>query len=256
VELRFAEPRCGPLLLGNGRWLGLGLFAPLEEHPRVTVFDVVDGLKAGADATPVLASALRRAVMARVRDQTGSERLDAFFTGHAPDGAPLRDGNHRHLAFAFDPDRRRLLVIAPHALEDRPVARWEREPLATLNAALAGLAELRAGPAGFLRLRATDAGQENDPLLTMATSWQSITPYAPTRYAKALSPAEAIADDVLRECRRRGWPEPICDVLNIRAGPRGGMTANLSLRFAVARPGPILLGRTAHAGGGLFRACP
>ena len=255
VELRFAEPRRGPLVLGNGRWLGLGLFAPVAEQPRVIVFDIVDGLKAGADAAPVLASALRRAVMVRVRDHTGSERLDAFFTGHAPDGAPLRDGSHRHLAFAFDPDRRRLLVIAPHALEARPVARWEREPLATLDAALAGLAELRAGSAGLLRLREADAGQDDDPLLAPATSWRSNTPYTPTRYAKALPPAEAIAEDVRHEARRRGWPEPVCEVLDIRTGPRGGLAANLRLRFAVARPGPILLGRTAHAGGGLFQAC-
>lgn len=256
VELRFSEPRRGPLLLGNGRWLGLGLFAPVAGQPRVIVFDIVEGLTAGAEAAPVLASALRRAVMARVRDHTGSERLDAFFTGHAPDGAPLRDGDHRHLAFAFDPYRRRLLVIAPHALEDRPMGRREGEHLAILDAALTGLTELRAGAAGLLRLRAGDAGQDDDPLLATATSWRSMTPYAPTRHAKALPPSAAIAEDVGCECRRRGWPEPACEVLEIDAGPRGGRTAALHLRFAAARCGPILLGRTAHAGGGLFQACP
>jgi CRISPR-associated protein Csb2 len=256
VELRFAEPRSGPLLLGNGRWLGLGLFAPVAEHPRMFALEIMGGLAAGAGAAPALASALRRAVMARIRDHTGSDLLDDYFTGHACDGAPLRDGKHRHLAFAVDPDRQRLLVIAPHALENRPVDHQERKALATLDAALAGLTELRAGSAGLLRLRRANVGQDDDPLLTTATSWQSITPYTPTRYAKALPPTEAIAEDVRHECRRRGWPEPTCEVLDIRAGPRGGLTATLHLRFAVARPGPILLGRTAHAGGGLFRACP
>jgi len=253
VELRFAEPRRGPLLIGNGRWLGLGLFEPVAEHPRVIVFDIVEGLTAGAEAAPILAAALRRAVMARVRDHTGSEHLDAFFTGHAADGAPLRDGNHRHLAFAFDPDQRRLLVIAPHALEARPVARREAEHLAKLNAALTGLTELRAGAAGLLRLRAGEAGQDDDPLLATATSWRSVTPYAPTRHGKTLSPTTAITEDVARECRRRGWPDPVCEVLEMNTGPRGGRTAALHLRFSVARPGPLLLGRTAHAGGGLFR---
>jgi len=256
VELRLAVPRRGPLVLGNGRWLGLGLFAPVEEHPRMLALGIMAGLVAGVDAAPDLASALRRAVMARVRDDTGSSRLDAFFTGHAPDGAPLRAGNHRHLAFAFDPDRRRLLVIAPHALEGRPVAAREREHLATLDAALLSLGELRAGSSGLLQLRGADVGQDDDPLLTRSTSWQSITPYTPTRYAKTLSPAETIAEDVRRECQRRGWPEPACEVLDVRAGPRGGLTATLRLRFAVARPGPILLGRTAHSGGGLFEPCP
>jgi CRISPR-associated protein Csb2 len=256
VELRFAEPRRGPLILGNGRWLGLGLFAPVAEHPPMFTLCIMGGLAAGADAAPALASALRRAVMARVRDCTGSDRLDAFFTGHAADGAPLRDGNHRHLAFAFDPERRRLLVIAPHAFEGRPVGLRERQHLATLDTALAGLAELRAGPAGLLRLQPADVGQDDDPLLVKSTSWRSITPYAPTRHAKSLAPVEAIAEDVRRECRRRGWPEPCCEVLDFKVGPRGSLTATLHLHFAVARSGPILLGRTAHAGGGLFRACP
>jgi hypothetical protein len=63
-----------------------------------------------------------------MRDHLRNERLDGFFTGHAPDGTPLRDGNHRHLAFAFDADRRRLLVIAPHAMEHRPLTGRERGP--------------------------------------------------------------------------------------------------------------------------------
>jgi CRISPR-associated protein Csb2 len=220
-------------------------------------FKITDGLV--ADAGPTLASALtsalRRAVMARVRDHTGSDRLDAWFSGHAIGGNPLRDGIHKHLAFAFDTDRARLLVIPPHALEGRPAAAWERPHLATLGAALAGLTELRAGPAGLLLLRAADTSQDDDPLLTTAARWRSVTPYVPTRHAK-VSPAEAIAQDVRLECQRRAWPEPTCEVLDVHAGPRGGLTATVRLRFAVARPGPILLGRTAHEGGGLFRAGP
>ena len=256
VELRFAEPRCGPLLLGNGRWLGLGLFAPVTEHPRMFILGILNGFAAGADAVPALASALRRALMARVRDHTGSDRLDAFFTGHAAGGEPLRDGSHKHLALAFDPVGARLLVIPPHALEGRAVASREHGHLALLDAALTGLSELRAGPAGVLRLRGAEIGEDDDPVLATATEWRSITPYTPTRYAKKLQPAEAIAEDVRRECRRRGWPEPGCDILDLHEGPRGGLTASVRLRFAVARSGPILLGRTVHTGGGLFRACP
>lgn len=254
VELRFATPRQGPLILGNGRWLGLGLFAPVAEDLRVLVFDILDGLADGADAGAELASALRRAVMARVRDHTGSEDLDAFFTGHRADGAPLREGRHRHLAFACDAARRRLLVIAPHALDGRAPSRDEEDRLATLAAALAGLTELRAGRAGRLRLRAADIALDRDPLLARARSWRSVTPYVPTRHAKALPPAAAIAEDVRLECRRRGWPEPVCEAFEIREGPRGGLAARLHIRFAVARPGPILLGRTAHGGGGFFEA--
>lgn len=255
AELRFADPRDGPLLLGNGRWLGLGLFAPVVERPRVLVFDIVEGLKDGASASAVTA-ALRRAVMARVRDHTGSDCLAGFFTGHAPDGSPLREGRHRHLAFAFDPLRARLLVIPPHALEGRPATRDEQERFSTLDAALVALSELRAGAVGKLRLQAADPVPADDPLLGSATCWESVTPLVPTRHAKRLSPSEAVAADARRECRRRGWPEPEVDTLEVHEGPRGGLRAKLRLRFHRARAGPILLGRTVHSGEGLFRIVP
>lgn len=254
VEVRFAEPRHGPLLLGNGRWLGLGLFAPVSTETRVLAFDIVDGLLAGAEAAPDLVSALRRAVMARVRDHTGNSHLDAFFSGHRADGRPLRDGHHRHLAYVFDAARHRLLVIAPHTLEGRAPFREERNALAILEAALGGLVQLRAGRGGLLRLRAADINEDRDPLLGTARVWRSVTPYAPTRHPKALSPPEAIADDVRLECQRRGWPAPIGKVVSVCVGPRGGTTAHLELHFTVARSGPIMLGRTAHKGGGLFES--
>jgi CRISPR-associated protein Csb2 len=251
VELCFPEPLHGPLVLGNGRWLGLELFAPMTDPARVLAFDITEGLV--AEAAPTLTSALRRAVMARVRDHTGSERLAPYFTGHAPGGEVLRGGNHAHLAFAYD--QTRLLVIPPHVLEARPATPREREHLATLGAALAGLAELRAGTAGLLRLRAADPDLEDDRLLATATCWRSVTPYVVTRHAKAGSAAEAVAQDVRAECRRRNWPEPVCEVTEIHSIRHGGLGATVTLRFATARPGPILLGRTAHEGGGLFRAC-
>jgi CRISPR-associated protein Csb2 len=251
VELSFPEPLHGPLVLGSGRWLGLGLFAPVVEPPCVFAFDIIEGLV--AEAAPALTFALRRAVMARIRDHTGSERLAPYFTGHAPGGEVLRAGNHAHLAFAYD--HRRLLVIPPHTFEARPVTRSEREHLATLDAALAGLTELRAGAAGLLHLRAADPGLEDDRLLATAACWRSVTPYAVTRHAKAGSAAEAITQDVRAECRRRGWPEPVCEVSDIHALPQGCLGATVTLRFAAARSGPILLGRTAHKGGGLFHAC-
>ncbi|MCX4242533.1 type I-G CRISPR-associated protein Csb2 [Paraliomyxa miuraensis] len=35
LHLRFAEPVCGPVLLGAGRYRGLGLLRPLEPHPQL-----------------------------------------------------------------------------------------------------------------------------------------------------------------------------------------------------------------------------
>lgn len=64
--------------------------------------------------------AWHRAVMAQVRVVIGaSETLPPFFSGHAPDGAPAKSEQHSHLAFVFDPDGSRLLIIAPHVIDRR-----------------------------------------------------------------------------------------------------------------------------------------
>jgi len=253
VELRFAGRRSGPLVLGDGRWLGLGLMAPVRETSGVLAFQVVEGLATDAAAPPAITAALRRAVMARVREALGTAALPPFFTGHAEDGGPLRPGGHAHLACAFDRSSSRLLVIAPHLMEAREPTREEERHLATLDAALAGFAELRAGAAGRLVLHPLPVETDTDPIFGIARRWESVTPYRPTRHAKRLTPGEAIAADILRECRRRHWPEPRVTDLSISEGPRGGLAAMLRLEFTVARPGPVLLGCSAHAGGGMFR---
>jgi len=254
AEIRFAEPLDGPLVLGDGRWLGLGLFRPIREEPGILAFAVLSGL--AADAGPEeLARALRRATMARVQDRLGDQPLPPFFSGHGANGAPLRNGTHCHLAFAVDLASARLLVIAPHRLEGRPPSREERQQLALLDEAMTDFTGLRAGKGGLLRLAPTQI-DEGDPLLGPARAWVSLTQYSPTRHAKRLSPAEALAADCRRECRRRGWPEPEVQVLDAMEGPRGGVRGTLRLTFPAAQTGPILLGRFAHLGGGLFAAAP
>jgi CRISPR-associated protein Csb2 len=251
VELRFQEPRNGPLVLGDGRWLGLGLMAPVFELPGMFRLPVVEGL--APNAAPLdIADALRRAVMARVQDKIGETALPSFFSGHATDGAPLRSGRHTHLACAFDPQMRRLLIVAPHLIDGREATPDEVHHMTTLDAALAGFGDLRAGRAGLLSLGPVDVLQDTDPLLAFARVWNSVTPFVPTRHAKGLAPEQAIENDILHECRRRNWPEPKVTRISARQGARGGVAAMIRLEFAVARAGPILLGRTTHQGGGLF----
>jgi CRISPR-associated protein Csb2 len=253
VEVRFAEPRNGPLVLGDGRWLGLGVMAPVDELAGVIALRVVSGL--APDAMPAdIVVALRRAVMARVQAEIGAASLPPFFTGHAADGTSLHDGGHAHLACVFDPEGQRLLIVAPHRVDGREATREEVRHLATLDRALVGFRDLRAGSAGRLLLAPAEALQGTDPLLAVACNWVSVTPFVPTRYAKRQAPECVIEDDVLRECRRRDWPEPTVRKISAREGKQGGLNATMHLAFAVARAGPILLGRTAHRGGGLFRA--
>lgn len=254
VEIAFAAPLAGPLVIGDGRYLGLGLMAPSREQPALHVFVVRSGLTASADPFEV-ARALRRAVMARVQAQLGrAEALPLFFSGHEPDGSPARSRQHAHLAFAFDPRQCRLLVVAPHLMDGRTATQHERDCLAVLDEALLGLSEIRAGSSGFLHVEPASMDSIDDRLLRPSKHWESVTVYHVTRHAKRGDARGALDADIHAECRRRGLPAPAVNVLEAR-GIRGvGLVGRARLTFHVAVHGPILLGRTRHLGGGLFES--
>ena len=250
VEITFQTPRHGPLLLGDGRYLGLGLFAPVREVNGLHIFQIAAGLAQETPDAGVLTRALRRAVMARVQAQLGTQRLPTYFSGHDDSGGPLREGGQAHLAFTFDPVRHRLCIVAPHLLSARTRTRDDARQLELLDSALDGLTELRAGAAGLLQLVPDETGAAD--LLGPSKHWTSATPYTVTRHAKRLSAAGALIKDVVRECDRRGLPAPDVDVLATQSALHG-LSGTVKLHFATAQTGPILLGRQAHLGGGLFR---
>lgn len=252
VEIDFAEPVAGPLVIGDGRYLGLGLMAPVRGVAGVWGFRIEE--KSCRHLEPeVLTRALRRAVMARVQGVLGAgQALPLYFTGHEPDGTPARSGCHSHLAFVADLPRNRLFVIAPHVFEQRAPSSEELAHGQTLDAALAGLVHLRAAGRLF-RLTALFVDVHEDPLFAPAQRWESCTAYQPTRHAKRVLVSEALIADVRTELWRRVSPLPAeIEVLQARVGPRGGIAGSLRITFKVAVPGPLLLGRTLHFGGGLF----
>lgn len=256
VEVNFVEPVTGPVIIGDGRYAGLGLMTPVRQEPQaegLLCFTIVEGLSDSASALDC-ASALRRAVMFRVQQEIGSRRrLPRFFSGHEPNGGPARGETHSHLAYAADLAGNRLLVIAPFPLERRSPSQHERAQLAVLEAALAGFADLRAGASGRLRLEAAAIDPQIDPLVAPSVVWESVTDYVPTRYARRVSASEALAGDVRGELRRLNMPDPVgVEVVMIQEGPRGGLRGRLRLRFATAVSGLVLLGRSRHFGGGLL----
>ncbi|HUE86642.1 MAG TPA: type I-U CRISPR-associated protein Csb2 [Vicinamibacterales bacterium] len=152
VEVTLDRGVAGPLTLGDGRFLGLGVMRPVEQRVGLFVFAIEGGL---LSAEPLaITRALRRAVMARVQGVIGPRReLPRFFSGHEANGSPARSGSHDHLAFAFDPGQSRLLIIAPYLLTRQPIERREADNLRVLHDALVGFNDLRAGSAGRLVLR-------------------------------------------------------------------------------------------------------
>lgn len=252
VEIAFVEPQKGPLLIGDGRYLGLGLMHPVRQTAGVHALQIVDGLADAADHAE-LTRALRRAVMARVGQHIGAGReLPAFFTGHERDGAPARSGAHLHLAYAFDPQRTRLLILAPHVLERRVAKQSERRWLALLETAVRDLRELRAGKAGMLRLAPASIVSTDDPLFAPSRIWESATTFRAARHRKLGNPVAALEHDIHAEARRVGLRARVA-VIEHSSVKGVGLCARARLEFPIAVMGPLLIGRDRHFGGGLFQ---
>lgn len=256
VSIEFERPIDGPLVLGDGRFLGLGIMAPRPESKLgVHAFRIDDGIE-GNPSAGLVTRALRRAVMARVqREMPLDVALPPFFSGHDEDGGPVRRAREAHLAFAFDAYRSRVLVLAPHVIERRDPSLPELEYLRILDASLVEFRELVAGRVGRLRVSPTSAGFEGDALFGQSKTWGSVTPYVVTRHAKNLPFKRAIEENVRAECRRLALPDPTqVEVDRPRGVSRLGLVGDVMLTFRTPIRGPVLMGRDRHFGGGLFRA--
>ncbi len=263
VEIAFREPRAGPLLLGDGRYLGLGLMEPVADGTlKIASFAL------RADAAPrmrereTVLTAVRRALMALDREANG-EPLSRLFSGHEPDGRPAgaEDGDHRHVFLVAEADEegdaapiRRIHVVRPDR-GDRHVRLSKREKR-RFDDVVALLHLVRAGELGVLRLVALGEGAGAAPLFARARVWRSRTPYVTTRRPKRRDDRRAFLEaDIRAELRRRGLPEPVqIAVASPRTAADGHLVAEATLAFAVAVPGPLLLGRLSHRGEGVFGA--
>ena len=259
VEICFAQAVQGPLVIGNGRYLGLGLMAPKKDASHdALVFSIMPETSISTVDTIPLLHAVRRALMALApKDNRG--RVPRLFSGHESDGTPASSGRHEHIFLAADDtdgDGRidRLIVAAPWVC-DRTIQGDDREH-ADFNRVVPNLTSVRAGKLGVISLDSAYILPPGDPLVGPVHMWESRSLYHPTRHAGRGKDLEmAIVSDIIAECRRRGLPRPRVEVLELHVGPKGGnLAARMSLRFTVAVKGPILLGRNSHKGGGLFVA--
>ena len=252
VELRFPEDVAGPLALGDGRFVGLGLMVPTVVRDDVVGFFIPNRRVAGCDA-PVLIRALRRALMSVARDEHGG--VDRLFSGHEKDGRPDGAGHHGHVFLAADVDGdwvTRLVVVAPWAVDRSvPPTSGQRR---RFDHVVRKLTFLRAGRLGVFSLKAVPLDDDDD-MTRNAKTWRTTTPYSATRNIRSGQDANsALVADVAMECRRRGLPAPTkVHVAEVSQGPRGGRPmADIAISFATSVRGPVLLGRNSHEGGGLF----
>ena len=256
VEIAFGEAIGGPVIIGDGRYLGLGLMAPVKDElldaltlavPHAAGIRVGDG--------PALVQAARRALMALSRDHEG--KVPRLFSGHEPDGARAASGQHEHIFIAAD-DRDgdglidRLVIAAPWAC-DRSV-KLKPGARKLFDAVVSRLETLRAGKLGVIVLGRPEPFARNDPVVGPARVWESRTPYRATRHAgRRKDPISMIIRDVEAECARRGFPKPEVEIREFSALPNGGgLSARIRLTFLVAVHGPIFLGKDSHRAGGNF----
>jgi len=255
VEITFSQAVRGPVVIGDGRYCGLGIMAPsASQHHRDVLILPIVGSRPDVAHRGAVVSALRRALMSRAADDEG--RVPTLFSGHEVGPSPARSGQHRHVyLLAEDADvdglLDRLIVIAPWRV-DRTV-RPNAEQRARFEGVVSAVHVVRAGAAGVLRLDQPCSPSDHDPLFQSASGWVSRTPYRPTQHpSRSTDPEAAALRDLAAECLRRGLPQPHVEIRRINVGPRGGISAEACLRFAIGIMGPILLGRDAHQGGGLF----
>ena len=263
VQLHFREIVPGPMVIGDGRFYGLGLMEPVTSatsYSDVFVFRMNGRRPIAAEDRQALIRCLRRALMSLARDDAGG--VGRLFSGHEQDGRSDSVGHHAHVFLAVDADAggdastTRLIVAAPWSVDRRVRSRRDSQRR-FFDEVVRRLTDLKAGPLGRLDGLVAEPMHDGDPLLGPTNLWAGKTPYIATRNLKKRDdPADFVKADVVMECRRRGLPSPAeVEVLDFRAGPRGGRPAAiLKLRFATAVRGPILLGRDSHSGGGLFRA--
>lgn len=239
----------GPLILGDGRYLGLGLLAPVRERGETGLlcYRITGGLAAGA-VPEGLARALRRAVMSRCGERKDGA-LHAYVHGH--DGPrPMRNAPHVH--YQFDPGGGCLWILAPHVVQRRGADSKERAQWNDVADVMAGFSRLLAGDAGALDVRPEIIDAGNDPLLRACTVWESVTPYVANRHRDAGSAHAALIEDVQQSLVDGRLPAAQVEVLRCRGTSRG-LEGDVRLTFPTAMTGPIVLGRRRFVGGGLFR---
>jgi CRISPR-associated protein Csb2 len=256
VEIVFPEPVSGPLVIGDGRYVGFGLMTPQRDALlEIAVFAVLPEAGISVADGPALVEAARRALMALSRDKRGE--VPRLFSGHEKDGARAASGRHEHIFLAADDGDGdgiidRLIVAAPWVC-DRSL-RPKLDDRRTFDAVVSRLETLRAGRLEVIALGRPVGLSGHDLLVGPACVWESRTLYLATRHAGRKDAAAMLARDVSAECVRRGLPAPAkVDILECKGITNGGgLTARARLRFATAVRGPLLLGRDSHRGGGVF----
>jgi CRISPR-associated protein Csb2 len=271
AEVTFDEAQIGPLLIGDGRFLGLGLFHAVTNEtpgrPEVARYRLGRRGRPPVEKAVRIADVLRRALMS-------GGFPPPELTGHSRNGAS-RDPAHTHAFFLpEDTDSDGLidhltvycrLGFSDDALERlRRVQRlWWRDGQTRAQRTEVNLSLQAMGvPAEMSGLH---------HLIGPSHIWRSVTPYFRPRFRKKrdIDLAALIREQIWREWSLRFPRDELPDIepLNGSQFPKFEAIRTkrdlhapdkegdfLRLRFTRPMRGPMALGRGAHFGLGLFVA--
>lgn len=247
LEVAFEQSLSGPILVGNGRYLGLGLLRRYK-HAETQVF-CFEKNAPPANQRSVFLSALRRALMARERQAFG--KLSVLFSGHETDGSVTRRGHHAHAFLCAEEHGGNLkkVLVAPPWVADLNTSA-DDSLSDRLVRCCAELNYVNAGHLGKISLRLDASGDTET--LSSGFEWQSLTPYHSTTYPKKHQKIEdLIHNDIRTSCARRGLPLPKLLAIEPQRA-KGRPAAKVRICFPTAINGPLLIGGNCHLGGGHF----
>ncbi|MGH7029534.1 MAG: type I-G CRISPR-associated protein Csb2 [Stellaceae bacterium] len=257
AEIIFSTKRSGPLALGDGRYLGLGLMQPVRNAWRdLVAFGLASAPRVSTADREAFLGAVRRALMSRSRQPDGS--VPRLFSGHESDGRPAQSGRHEHVflsAADLDADEYldALIVSSPWRCDHS--VRLIPDDAVLFDLVVNSLEVVQAGKLGIVTLVMNPAGAEDRRLVGPARVWESHTGYIPTRpVRRGDDPIDVLRRDAASECRRRGLSAPDVEVIEASSNERGRIDSRLRLSFGIGVAGPVILGRESHRGGGLFLA--
>jgi len=234
VEIVFDRPVSGPVVIGDGRYLGLGVMAPVRPAREKAESRDVVALRLAGDGVPAEATGPR----------------------------PSRPGMHAHVFLAALPDDdghiREVLVMAPWEADGHPDAQaLKKEARGHFHDVVRQLNRLYGADLPALAVMPEPAGNEaGQTLLRAAARWENATDYIATRHyreARDGAPEVFVAEDVRRELARRNMPAPQRVEVKQVQRKNGRLHARLVLSFARPISGPLLLGWSSHKGKGMFR---
>jgi CRISPR-associated protein Csb2 len=294
LEISFSEPIPGPLALGDGRFIGLGLFTASNELTPFSISTSSASVEtmllsmataSGNDhALPSIVRALPQAELlhrALISAVTRHGATCSVLSGCDDSGKPLC-GPHEHahiLPLDLDGDGHldHILIWAPMGL-DAAVQRAVRAVRRTYTMGGIGPLRLALAGSGTLDELCSLGGAYGDSMRRIvgpskgSRHWRSLTPFVPPRYMKK-SGRNTLEGQVTDELASRGLPAPyIMEIIDPkedaeilrqrhfirtrRRGPAPPVDCGFSLKLAFVNPikGPVCLGYGNHFGLGLFRA--